>query len=416
LNALWTAIAAISLIIWIYLLLARGGFWLARERDDLDGLDAVDSRAGSNAATPAAGIAAEWPDVTAVIPARNEAESIAQTVECLLRQDYPGRLRVVVIDDQSDDGTAACARAAAENIDGGVDGRVDASARLDILTGTPVPAGWTGKLWAVSRGIAHACRARGGDGLPEPAPEFLLLTDADIAHAPDNVRKLVMRARNDNRVLVSLMAKLRNDALFERALIPAFVLFFQMLYPFSQVNRRDLRLAAAAGGCMLVRRDALEAAGGIEPIRAEIIDDCALGRQMKTQGAIWLGLTERAVSVRPYDNLGEIRKMVARTAYAQLQYSPLLLAGTLLSLLLTFIAPPLLALLAHGAASAMAALAWLAMTLAYQPMLRFYRQSAWWGPLLPGVAALYAAFTFDSALQHWRGRGGMWKGRAQARR
>jgi hopene-associated glycosyltransferase HpnB len=397
LNALWMAIAAISLIIWIYLLLARGGFWLARERDDLDG---PDSQAGD--------ASAEWPDVTAVIPARNEAESIAQTVECLLRQDYPGRLRVVVIDDQSDDGTAACARAAAE--------KIDAGARLDILTGTPVPAGWTGKLWAVNRGIAHACRARDADGLPESAPEFLLLTDADIAHAPDNVRKLVTRARNDNLVLVSLMAKLRNDALFERALIPAFVLFFQMLYPFSQVNRRDLRLAAAAGGCMLVRRDALEAAGGIEPIRAEIIDDCALGRQMKTQGAIWLGLTERAVSIRPYDNLGEIRKMVARTAYAQLQYSPLLLAGTLLSLLLTFIAPPLLALFAHGAASAMGALAWLAMTLAYQPMLRFYRQSAWWGPLLPGVATLYAAFTFDSALQHWRGRGGMWKGRAQARR
>ncbi|HEY4071865.1 MAG TPA: glycosyltransferase [Herbaspirillum sp.] len=409
-NVLWAAIAAISLIIWIYLLLARGGFWLARERDDRDGFDGLDSRPGSNpAALGAGGVSAEWPDVTAVIPARNEAESIAQTVECLLRQDYPGRLRVVVIDDQSDDGTAACARAAAEKIDEGV----DAGARLDVLSGTPVPAGWTGKLWAVSRGIAHACRDRGA---AESPPEFLLLTDADIAHAPDNVRMLVMRARNDNRVLVSLMAKLRNDALFERALIPAFVLFFQMLYPFSQVNRRDHRLAAAAGGCMLVRRDALEAAGGIEPIRAEIIDDCALGRQMKTQGAIWLGLTERAVSVRPYDNLGEIRKMVARTAYAQLQYSPLLLAGTLLSLLLTFIAPPLLALFAHGAACAMGALAWLAMTLAYQPMLRFYRQSAWWGPLLPGVAALYAAFTFDSALQHWRGRGGMWKGRAQARR
>jgi hopene-associated glycosyltransferase HpnB len=401
LTALWTPVAAISLIIWIYLLLARGGFWLARERDDLDRLDVLDSQAGD--------ASAEWPDVTAVIPARNEAESIAQTVECLLRQDYPGRLRVVVIDDQSDDGTAVRARAAAE--------KINAGARLDILTGTPVPAGWTGKLWAVNRGIAHACRARDADGPAlESAPEFLLLTDADIAHAPDNVRKLVTRARNDNRVLVSLMAKLRNDALFERALIPAFVLFFQMLYPFSQVNRRDLRLAAAAGGCMLVRRDALEAAGGIAPIRAEIIDDCALGRQMKTQGAIWLGLTERAVSIRPYDNLGEIRKMVARTAYAQLQYSPLLLAGTLLSLLLTFIAPPLLALFAHGAASAMGALAWLAMTLAYQPMLRFYRQSAWWGPLLPGVAALYAAFTFDSALQHWRGRGGMWKGRAQARR
>ena len=366
-NLFLLVIAALSLIIWIYLLVARGGFWLARERDDLDGLDEMDEMAGA----PSIAVI-DWPPVTAVIPARNEAESIAQTVESLLRQDYPGQLRVVVVDDHSDDGTADHARAAAA--------KLGAVTRLDVLTGAPLETGWTGKLWAVGQGIAHAC---GG----QQKPEFLLLTDADIAHAPDNVRKLVTRARNDNRVMVSLMAKLRTDALFERGLIPAFVLFFQMLYPFSWVNRRDSRMAAAAGGCMLVRRGALEAAGGIEPIRAEIIDDCALGRQMKTQGAIWLGITERAVSVRPYDNLGEIRKMVARTAYAQLGYSPLLLAGTLLSLLLTFIAPPLFALFGHGAAFAAGALAWLAMTLAYLPMLRFYRQSAWWGPLLPLVAA-----------------------------
>jgi hopene-associated glycosyltransferase HpnB len=401
-SGLLTVMGAISLGIWIYMLVARGGFWLARERDDRDGLDQPMPGLADNGS--AAQFPDGWPSVTVVIPARNEAESIAQTVDCLLRQDYPGQLNVVVVDDQSDDGTAGLARTAAATI--------RAADRLHVMTGTPFPAGWTGKLWAVRQGIALACSP------PNDAwqtPDYLLLTDADIAHAPDNLRTLVTRAHNDNRVMVSLMAKLRTDALFERALIPAFVLFFQMLYPFSWVNHRQRRMAAAAGGCMLVRRDALEAGGGIDPISSEIIDDCALGRQMKGQGAIWLGLTERAVSVRPYDNLGEIRKMVARTAYAQLGYSPVLLAGTLLSLLLTFIAPPLLALFAHGEVALMGALAWLAMTLAYQPMLRFYRQPAWWGPLLPAVAALYALFTFDSALQHWRGRGGMWKGRAQAR-
>lgn len=402
-NTVLVWVASASLAIWIYMLLARGGFWLARERDDraVHGEGAV--AAGGNAPP------ASWPGVTVVIPARNEAGSIAQTVESLLRQDYPGRLHVVVVDDHSDDGTAVHARAAAEALGAG--------GRLDVLAAAPLPAGWTGKLWAVQQGVSHACGGPPGNRHADAQPPaFLLLTDADISHAPDNVRHLVTRAHADDRVLVSLMAKLRSDALFERALVPAFVLFFQMLYPFAWVNRRAHPAAAAAGGCMLVRTSALEAAGGIESIRAEIIDDCALGARLKKQGAIWLGLTERAVSIRPYENLGEIRRMVARTAYAQLKYSPYLLAGTIASLLLTFIAPPLLALFAHHLARVLGALAWLAMTLAYQPMLRFYRRSPWWGPLLPAIAALYTAFTFDSALQHWRGRGGMWKGRAQAKR
>lgn len=386
-------IAALSLAIWIYMLLARGEFWLARERDD---------RGEDRFPIPAV-----WPPVAVVIPARNEAESIAETVACLCRQDYPGRLRVVVVDDQSDDGTAdlargAAAAAAAEGL----------TRRIDVLRGQPLPGGWTGKLWAVRQGIEFASAA---DEL-DAQPEFLLLTDADIAHAPDNVRRLVTRAQAEQRVLVSLMAKLRCTAWFEKTLIPAFVLFFQMLYPFAWVNNARRKLAAAAGGCMLVRRPALEAAGGIQAIRDEIIDDCALGALMKKQGPIWLGLTERAVSVRPYDNLGEIRKMVSRTAYAQLQYSPLLLAGTILSLVITFLLPPLFTLFASGTAQWLGALAWIAMTLSYLPMLRFYGQKAGYGPMLPLVAALYTVFTFDSALQHWRGRGGMWKGRAQAKR
>jgi hopene-associated glycosyltransferase HpnB len=381
-------IAFVSLCIWVYLLSARGGFWHAGERDDLP------EDAARFAEPP------RWPSVAVVIPARNEAGSIAQTVGSLCRQDYPGEFRIVVVDDQSDDGTAELARAAAA--------QAGAADRLSVVSGAPLPEGWTGKLWAVRQGIEVA-------SLPA-RPDWLLLTDADIAHTPDNLRQLVTRGVNDGLVLVSLMAKLRCDAWFERALIPAFVLFFQMLYPFRWVNQRGHPMAAAAGGCMLVKREALEAAGGIESIRDEIIDDCALGARMKLRGPVWLGLTERAQSVRPYDSLGEIRKMVSRTAYAQLKYSPLLLLGTLLSLFLTFLAPPLMTIFASGWPRFFGLLAWIGMSVSYLPMLRFYGRSGWWAPILPAIAALYSVFTLDSAIQHAMGRGGMWKGRSQAKR
>lgn len=401
-----TWLAAFCLALWLYLLVGRGGFWLARERD-----------ARAMPAEPGAVLPRlpPWPAVVAVIPARNEAGAIEQAVVSLCRQDYPGALRIIVVDDQSDDGTADLARAAATAAGRGT--------CLEVLRGAPLPPGWTGKLWAVHQGIEHACARGAADQAadeagpsPSPEPAWWWLTDADIAHAPDNLRCLMSRALGDDRVLVSLMAKLRCDSWFERALIPAFVLFFQMLYPFAWVNRRTHALAAAAGGCMLVRRDALAAAGGVAAIRHEIIDDCALGARLQTQGAIWLGLTERAHSVRPYEDFGEIRRMVARSAYAQLKYSPLLLAGTVLSMALTFLVPPALALFGSGLARLLGGLGWLAMALAYQPMLRFYRRSPWWGPCLPLIAALYTALTIDSALQHWRGRGGMWKGRPQAPR
>lgn len=381
-------IALISLVIWVYLLTARGGFWHAQERDDTPEDEARFK------------VPATWPSVAVVIPARNEAGSIAQTVGSLCRQDYPGVFRIVVVDDQSDDGTAELARAAA--LEAG------APDRLTVVTGAPLPEGWTGKLWTLKQGDAIA-------STPEK-PDWLLHTDADIAHSPDNLRKLITRGVNDKLTLVSLMAKLRCDAGFERALIPAFVLFFQMLYPFRWVNQRGHPLAAGAGGCMLIQREALEAAGGIDSIRDEIIDDCALGARLKLQGPIWLGLTDRAQSVRPYENLGEIHKMVARTAYAQLKYSPWLLLGTLVSLFLTFLAPPLMTVFSHGWARFFGLLSWIGMSVAYLPMLRFYQRSGWWAPVLPAIAALYSVFTFDSALQHWRGRGGMWKGRAQAKK
>ena len=365
----------LPLAIWAYLLIARRGFWRLRERDT------------QPVPTPAA-----WPSVVAVIPARNEADVIQRSVGSLLAQDYPGDFKVVLVDDQSDDGTGDLARALNDS-------------RLTVLTGGARPPGWTGKLWAMRQGADYASLS---------APEFFWFTDADIAHAPDNLRTLVARAEERSRVLVSLTARLSCRTSAEHFLIPAFVFFFDMLFPFGAVNDPKSRVAAAAGGCMLARRKALEAAGGIDAIRHNIIDDCALARVMKKQGPIWLGLTDRSVSLRPYERLADIRKMVARSAYAQLDYSPLLLLGTLVGLFIVYLAPVLGALFAMYYVQLAAYLAWAIMALMFQPILRFYRLSPLWGLALPVIGAFYAAFTLDSALQHWSGRGGMWKGRAQA--
>jgi hopene-associated glycosyltransferase HpnB len=242
------------------------------------------------------------------------------------------------------------------------------------------------------------------------------LTDADIAYEPEVIHRLVARAEAGSLVLTSLMVKLRCVSLAERALIPAFVFFFQMLYPFAWTNSRNSTMAAAAGGCMLARRDALEAAGGIEAIRSSLIDDCAFGRSMKKQGPIWLGLTGSVHSLRPYPGLGDIRRMVSRSAYDQLNYSPLLLAGTVAGMLLTYLLPPFFAIFGAGLAQIIGALTWGLMAFAFLPIVRFYRLSSLWAAALPVIAALYMVFTLDSAVQHWRGRGGLWKGRVQARR
>lgn len=372
--------AFVPLGIWLYLLLGRGMFWLARERDDVELFP----------------VSAHWPSVAAVVPARDEADVIARSIGSLLAQDYPGTLQIVLVDDQSGDGTGDIARA------------LDSSGKLEVISGMSRPAGWTGKVWAMSQGVAYAAQ--------HSAADYLWFTDADIAHAPDNLRTLVARAEARQLVLTSLMAKLSCTTPAERFFIPAFVYFFEMLYPFSWVNDPKSATAAAAGGCMLVRRDALESVGSIAAIRNAIIDDCALGRLMKTQGPIWLGLTERAVSIRPYPDMNSIRRMVARSAYAQLNYSPFLLAGALTGLVLMFVAPVLLALLTPlpPPMRTAGAAAWLVLAVTFIPMLRFYGRAPWWGFALPAIGLLYAAFTLDSAVQHWRGRGGMWKGRAQA--
>jgi hopene-associated glycosyltransferase HpnB len=379
---IWTVIfGVIPLGIWLHMMFGRGMFWRADVRDDRD--------------TPPA--PTHWPSVAAVVPARDEADVIARSVGSLLAQDYPGDFRVILVDDQSSDGTGETALAAARAL--------GAEDRLTVMGGQPLPPGWTGKLWAVSQGVARA---------DEAAPDYLLLTDADIGHAPDNLRQLVSRAESGGRVLVSLMAKLSCANAAERFLIPAFVYFFEMLYPFAQVNRAGSQVAAAAGGCMLVKREALAAAGGIASIRHEIIDDCALGRRMKAQGPIWLGLTERATSLRPYEDVDAIGRMVSRSAYAQLGYSVVVLSGVVAGMVLTYVAPPVAAVVGTGWMRACGAAAWALMALSFLPMARFYRVSPLWGVGLPLIGATYTMFTLQSAIQVWRGQGGMWKGRAQA--
>src|ERR1700722_8942957 len=366
----------VPLAIWLYLLLGRDWFWQMNERDTR-----------GEPSPPA-----HWPAGVAVVPARNEADVIQASHGSLLAQDYPGELHVILVDDLSQDGTADAARALT-------------SEKLTVMNGAPRPPGWTGKLWAMRQGVERAASF---------APEFLWLTDADIAHSSDNLSRLVARAQSGNLVLVSLMARLSCRTAAEHFLVPAFVFFFDMLFPFAAVNDPARPIAAAAGGCMLARRSALDAAGGIDAIRHNIIDDCALARAMKAQGPIWLGLTDRAVSLRSYESLSEIRQMVSRSAYAQLDYSPLLLAVTLAGLVIVYIAPVMTALFTWDVSQLAGWLAWLIMALMFQPILRFYRLSPLWGIALPVIGAFYAGFTLDSAIQYWSGKGGMWKGRAQA--
>ncbi|MBX9775864.1 MAG: glycosyltransferase [Xanthobacteraceae bacterium] len=381
------AIAALAAAIWLYLVLARGGFWLCSERHE-----------GGPIIAPLAPARA-WPAVTVVIPARNEADGIAETVASLLRQDYAGPLKVVLVDDDSSDGTADIARRTAASL--------NATERLAIIDGTPLPRGWTGKLWAVKQGVEAAQSSR-------DASEYILLSDADIVYAPEVLTGLTARAVTNRLVLTSLMVKLRCESFAERALIPAFIFFFQMLYPFPWVNKPRSATAAAAGGCMLVRSDALKAAGGIDAIRNALIDDCSLAKLLKAEGPIWLGLTERVHSTRPYPDFEDIRRMVSRSAYAQLRYSPLMLAGTVVGMALTYLAPPLLTLFASGPARWLGLLAWGLMALSFVPTLRLYGRSLLWGPALPAIALCYMLFTLDSALQFARGKGGLWKGRVQA--
>ncbi len=389
------AVCILAAITWVYLLTGHGGYWRTGQR-----LPYV-------AADPAA-----WPSVAAVVPARNEAAVLPGTLPTLLGQDYPGAFSVVLVDDDSSDSTASVARSLSQEI---------GPERLRLVAGRPTPAGWAGKVWAMQQGVLAAGDAR-----------YVLFTDADIGYAPGTVAALVRAAEADDRGLVSQMALLRAATFWERLLVPAFVYFFAQLYPFQRVNKPGARTAAAAGGCMLVRREALEAAGGLDRIRGARIDDVALGRLLKSPPdpvRCWLGLTTSVVSRRPYPRLAGLWDMIARSAYTQLRYSPAALAGTLAGLLWLYALPPAAALgglawlamkgegevgggcAAAGWLAAAGLAGWAIMAVSYVPILRLYRLSPLRAPCLPLIAMLYAAMTTDSARRYHLGRGGQWKGR-----
>lgn len=407
-------LAATACGTWIYLSFGRGRFWRGAENDgDMH-------RALAN--VPADFV---WPSVVAVVPARNEAELIGNTLPSLLAQQYPGAFSVVLVDDHSDDGTAQLAQKAAI--------AAGCGDRLSVVTAPPLPAGWTGKLWAVAHGVSRAgapaegqfglptggqggehADSRRGAGMPASPADYLLLTDADICYQPKVLAALVYSSVTKRRVLSSLMVRLHCGNLVERAFIPAFVFFFQMIYPFAWVNRSGRSTAAAAGGCMLVNRQALANAGGLQAIRSEIIDDCALGRRMKQVGPIHLALGDQLQSMRPCSSLNAVRGMVVRSAYAQLGYSPGVLAFVVAAMAVVFVGPVLLAITGSGATQTLALIAWMLMAAIFSPMTRRYRVSLGWGLALPGIALTYLIFTVESAVQHSLGRGGLWKGRVQA--
>lgn len=372
-----TVIALLALAAWVWLALAHHRFWAsAPELGDGHGHG-------------------EPPEVAVVVPARDEAETIAASLGSLLAQDYPGSLRIVLVDDGSIDRTAAIAEALAAQ--GG-------RHRLEVVTGTGTPVGWSGKLWAVAQGIARVSE--------DPSVTFFLLTDADIVHAPGHLAALVAKAEEGSLDLVSEMVALRSESLPERALVPAFVFFFQLLYPFAAVNDPASGIAAAAGGTMLLRRRALERIGGMGRIKGELIDDVALARAIKPEGRIWLGHARLARSERAYPTFLDLWRMIARTAFVELRFSVPLLLGTVIGMALLFAAPVVAALWGTGLARAAGIVAWVLAAALYLPTLHRYRSSPLWAPLLPLAGAFYLAATIGSAVAHWLGRGAVWKGRA----
>jgi glycosyltransferase involved in cell wall biosynthesis len=421
------ALALLSAATWLYLLLARGNFWLLSPFDD----DIATH-------TPLA----VWPKVTAIVPARNEAETIAAAITSLLRQNYSGEFSVILVDDHSEDATENLAQQAAAQL--------NAANRVTILQAAPLPTGWTGKLWALRQGMAlavpqnsDAFRALGPEGLspsspnPNPlssraeretffsdppsnhahTPNYLWFTDGDITHAPDTLTRLVSRAEKGHLDLTSLMVLLHAKSFAERSTISAFLFFFLKLYPPKWIANAKARTAGAAGGCILLRTKALERIGGLESLRHEVIDDCALARAVKnTGGKIWMGLTRASLSLRAYKSFAEIRDMIARTAFTQLRYSIFLLLGTLAGLVLTYIAPIALLFAHNNVTRTIALLTWLTMSLLFLPTIRFYRLLPHWAPLLPLTAAFYAYATFLSAIRHYANRGTQWKGRSAVSR
>jgi hopene-associated glycosyltransferase HpnB len=391
-------IASLSLSIWLYLIFGRGWFWLANQR--------IKERENSKLIS--------YPHICAIVPARDEADVISPSLTSLLQQDYDGELSIILVDDRSTDGTGNIARKLAEEI--------ETKHKLNVILGEPLPSGWTGKLWAIDRGINYALQQAEKEN---NLPDYFLLTDADIQHDRHNLQQLVIKAETENLELVSLMVLLRCQSFWEKLLIPAFVFFFQKLYPFPLVNNHQNKTAAAAGGCILVDRNALTRIGGIQSLRQSLIDDCTLAAKIKDSRSpdntnnynrgIWLGLTESTISLRPYPDLKTIWDMVARTAYYQLNYSPLLLLGTSCGTILVYLAPVLNLLIGSLTNNWLLITAslttWLLMAVAYFPTLKLYARSPILVFYLPLIAFIYTLMTIDSALRYYQGKGGAWKGR-----
>lgn len=379
-------IVGLSLAIWLFLLLFWGNFWRADQRiaDDTNQIETYPEI---------------YPTVWAVVPARDEAEAIALSLTSLLSQNYSGKFSVVLVDDNSSDRTREIAQARADKL-----GKRE---NLKIIAGQPLAEGWKGKLWAMQQGIEYA---------QAQAPDYILFTDADIKHDPDNLTQLVTKAETENLDLVSLMVLLRCQSFWEKLLIPAFVFFFQKLYPFPWVNNPNKSMAAAAGGCVLISNQALSSIGGIAAIKDALIDDCSLAQAVKSQGNnIWLGLSQTTISLRGYDSLTVIWKTIARTAYTQLNYSPLLLTGTLIGMTLVYLVAPIYLIVGiltnNWLVVAICTLTWLLMTCAYIPTIKLYKLSIIWALWLSAIAFLYTLMTIDSAVKYYQGKGGAWKGR-----
>lgn len=381
-NLATNFLALLALAIWSYLTFLRGNFWRLEE-------DSIKPKPLEN-----------WPRVIAIVPARNEAETIARAIASLLSQDYPGEFSIIVVDDQSGDGTAKLARQVVEEF--------GAAQRVTVHSVAALPPGWTGKLWALHEGISAAA---------EKVPAFYWFTDADVVHAPDTLRRLVFRAQTKSLDLASLMVLLQAKTFPEKLLIPPFLYFFLMLYPPRWIADPQKRTAGAAGGCILLRHTALERIGGLAAIRNEVIDDCALARAVKKNGGkIWMGVTRASVSLREYKTFAEIRDLIARTAFTQLRYSTVLLAATLVSLFVAYWLPWILFFAGEEPAWLLASTAASLMTVTFLFTVKFYNRSAIWALTLPFAAAFYGYATFLSAVRHRLGRGAQWKGRSQARR
>jgi hopene-associated glycosyltransferase HpnB len=380
---LLTLLAATSFAIWLYLALFRGFFWRLRPfGDDLAQHEALTA----------------WPCVIAVVPARDEAGTIRQSLTSLLRQDYAGEFSVIVVDDHSDDTTAQIAQQTAREL--------NAELRVAIHSAAALAPGWTGKLWALNEGVRHASAG---------APAYYWFTDADIVHAPGTLRRLVSRAQRDHLGLASLMVLLQARTLPERALIPSFLFYFLKLYPPRWIANPKARTAGAAGGCILLRTDSLQRIGGFGAIHNEVIDDCALARAVKRSGGrTWMGLTRASVSLRSYRTFREIRDLIARTAFTQLRYSPLLLLGTLAGMFLVYLAPVLLLFSQQRPRRLLGIASCLLMSVLFLFTVRFYRLSPVWSVLLPVSALFYSYATLLSAVRYWLGHGAQWKGRSQA--